>query len=67
VVAQCGTSFEPIANSVDRSAVDPALITNDCGLPVVKYAYILVYNAESFPDKQPTSTADFFDKAVSMK
>lgn len=61
VMAQCGKLYEPIANSINRAAVDPALITNDCGLPVVKYAFILAYNAESFPDKEPTSTADFFD------
>ena len=61
VIPNCGELFEPIVDTVDRSAIDPALITNDCGVPVVKFAWILAYNADAYPNGGPTSTADFFD------
>ncbi len=54
----CGTVFMPI--QIDRSQLDPTLITNKCGVPVVKFSSVLAYNAKSFP-KGPTSVADFFD------
>ena len=58
VDANCGTVFMEVA--IDRSQLNPALDTNKCGVPVVKFSFVLAYNAAKFPEP-PTSVADFFD------
>lgn len=54
----CGTVFLPV--QLDRSQIDPALDSNKCGVPVVKFSFVLAYNAKTL-GKAPTSVADFFD------
>lgn len=54
----CGTVFQEV--NIDRSQLDPALDENKCGVPVVKFSYVLAYNAAKFKTP-PTSVADFFD------
>ncbi len=58
VDAGCGTVFQEA--KIDRSQLDPALDKNKCGVPVVKFSYVLAYNAKKF-ETAPTSVADFFD------
>lgn len=58
VDANCGTVFMEV--SIDRSQLNPALDTNKCGVPVVKFSFVLAYNAAKFPEA-PTSVADFFN------
>jgi putative spermidine/putrescine transport system substrate-binding protein len=53
----CGTLYEEIPD-VDRSQIAPEYITNDCGVPVVKFSFVLAYNATKFPSA-PTSLGDF--------
>ncbi len=60
VDANCGTVFAQV--SIDRSQLDPALDSNRCGVPVVKFSFVLAYNAKKFPTA-PTSVGDFFDIA----
>ncbi|VBB13443.1 extracellular solute-binding protein [Burkholderia stabilis] len=54
----CGKVFVPL--NIDRSQIDPALDSNKCGVPVVKFSYVLAYNSKAFPTP-PSSVADFFD------
>lgn len=58
VDAGCGTIFQEA--KIERSQLDPALDKNRCGVPVVKFSYVLAYNAKKF-ETAPTSVADFFD------
>lgn len=58
VDANCGTIFQEV--QIDRSELNPALDTNKCGVPVVKFSYVLAYNAAKFAEA-PTSVADFFN------
>lgn len=58
VDAGCGTTFVPV--QIDRSQLDPALDSNKCGVPVVKFSLVLAYNSKAFA-VPPTSVADFFD------
>lgn len=60
VDANCGAVFAKV--EIDRSQINPAYNTNKCGVPVVKFSYVLAYNAKKYP-KPPTSVADFFDVA----
>lgn len=57
----CGTLYEAIPD-VDRSQIDPQYITNDCGVPIVKFSIVLAYNATKFPTP-PTSVGDFVNTA----
>jgi putative spermidine/putrescine transport system substrate-binding protein len=59
VTAECGTLFQH-SPQVDRSKLEPKLVTNDCGIPVSQVAAVLVYNAKAYRTA-PTSWADFFD------
>lgn len=54
----CGTVFQEA--KIDRSQLDPALDRNKCGVPVVKFSYVLAYNSAKFKIA-PTKVADFFD------
>ena len=58
VDANCGTVFQDV--KIDRSQLNPALDTNKCGVPVVKFSFVLAYNAKKFAEA-PTSVADFFN------
>ena len=58
VDANCGTVFQEV--QIDRAQLNPALDTNTCGVPVVKFSYVLAYNSAKYPEG-PTSVADFFD------
>jgi putative spermidine/putrescine transport system substrate-binding protein len=58
VDAGCGTVFEKV--QIDRSQINPALDSNACGVPVVKFSFVLAYNAKKFAEA-PKSVADFFD------
>ena len=58
VDANCGTMFEKV--KIDRSQLNPKLDTNQCGVPVVKFSYVLAYDATKYPTA-PTSVAAFFD------
>jgi putative spermidine/putrescine transport system substrate-binding protein len=55
----CGTLFEKIPD-VDRSQIDPNFITNDCGVPVVKFSFVLGYNKDKYPTP-PDSIGDFIN------
>lgn len=60
-MAECGELFEPL----DKSRINTAGITPDeiteCGVPVLKSAFLLVYNADTYGDNPPRSWADFYD------
>ena len=58
VDSDCGTVFEKV--QIDRSQINPKLDTNRCGVPVVKFSYVLAYNAKKYSEA-PTSVADFFN------
>jgi putative spermidine/putrescine transport system substrate-binding protein len=58
VDAGCGTAFMEV--QIDRSQLNKSLDTNKCGVPVVKFSYVLAYNAKKYPEA-PTSVADFFN------
>ncbi|QJP14806.1 extracellular solute-binding protein [Starkeya sp. ORNL1] len=58
VDANCGAVFKQV--EIDRSQLSPTYDTNKCGVPVVKFSYVLAYNAKKYPTP-PTSVADFFD------
>jgi putative spermidine/putrescine transport system substrate-binding protein len=57
VDANCGTVFMQV--NINRSELNPAYDTNKCGVPVVKFSFVLAYNAKKFPTA-PTSVGDFF-------
>ncbi|WP_051793001.1 extracellular solute-binding protein [Amycolatopsis jejuensis] len=52
----CGTLYEKIPD-VDRSAIEPKFVTNECGVPVVKFSFVLAYNSNKYP-KPPVSVGD---------
>lgn len=54
----CGTIFQEV--QIDRSQLNKALDTNKCGVPVVKFSFVLAYNAKKFA-AAPSSVADFFN------
>ncbi|MBW0370814.1 extracellular solute-binding protein [Ensifer adhaerens] len=58
VDANCGTTFQVV--DINRSQLDPALDRNKCGVPVVKFSFVLAYNAAKYKEP-PTKVADFFD------
>jgi putative spermidine/putrescine transport system substrate-binding protein len=60
VDVNCGTVFMKV--DIDRSQLNPAYDKNKCGVPVVKFSFVLAYNAKKFPTP-PTSVADFFNIA----
>lgn len=55
--SECGKLFEKIPD-VDRSQIDPKFITNECGVPIIKFSFILGYNKDKYPTP-PTSIGDF--------
>jgi putative spermidine/putrescine transport system substrate-binding protein len=62
-VAKCDVLFEKLDKSrINTAGLDPAQVT-DCGVPVLKSAFLLVYNADKYGDRPPQSWADFYDTA----
>ncbi|MHA6617706.1 extracellular solute-binding protein [Pseudonocardia sp. DLS-67] len=60
-VAKCDVLFEKLDKSrINTAGLDPAQVT-DCGVPVLKSAFLLVYNADKYGDNPPQSWADFYD------
>lgn len=60
-VAKCDVLFEKLDMSrIDTAGLDPAL-TTECGVPVLKSAFLLVYNADKYGDRPPRSWKDFYD------
>jgi putative spermidine/putrescine transport system substrate-binding protein len=58
VDANCGDMFVEV--EIDRSELNSDLDTNACGVPVVKFSFVLAYNASLY-DTAPTSIGDFFN------
>lgn len=58
VDGNCGTVFAKV--TINRKEINPAYNTNACGVPVVKFSYVLGYNSKKFA-KAPASVADFFN------
>jgi putative spermidine/putrescine transport system substrate-binding protein len=62
-VAKCDVLFEKLDMSrINTEGLDPAL-TSECGVPVLRSAFLLVYNADKYGDRPPQSWADFYDTA----
>nr|WP_245645204.1 extracellular solute-binding protein [Pseudonocardia acaciae] len=62
-LAKCDVLFERLDMSrIHTDALDPDLVT-PCGVPVLKSAFVLVYNADKYRDHPPRSWADFYDPA----
>jgi putative spermidine/putrescine transport system substrate-binding protein len=53
----CGTLYEKIPD-IDRSQIDPKYVTNECGVPIVKFSFVLAYNSKKYKTA-PTSIGDF--------
>jgi putative spermidine/putrescine transport system substrate-binding protein len=60
VDAGCGTVFAKV--DIDRSQLNSVYDKNKCGVPVVKFSYVLAYNSAKYPNP-PKSVADFFNFA----
>jgi putative spermidine/putrescine transport system substrate-binding protein len=58
VDAGCGAMFMEL--QIDRSQLNKSLDTNTCGVPVVKFSFVLAYNSKKYPEA-PASVADFFN------
>ncbi|MFM8895157.1 MAG: extracellular solute-binding protein [Actinomycetales bacterium] len=54
---ECGKLFEKIPD-VDRSQIDPKFLTNECGVPIIKFSFILGYNKDKYPNG-PAGIGDF--------
>jgi putative spermidine/putrescine transport system substrate-binding protein len=57
----CGTLFEPIPESFDRSHVEPKYMTGKCAIPQSVPVFLVMYDKTLYGDTPPTSCADFFD------
>jgi putative spermidine/putrescine transport system substrate-binding protein len=59
--AECDVLFERLDMSrLHTEGLDTSLVT-DCGVPVLRSAFLLVYNADKYGNNPPTSWADFYD------
>ncbi|MGH3519723.1 MAG: ABC transporter substrate-binding protein [Haloechinothrix sp.] len=45
---------------IDTSLVKPEMVS-DCAVPVLEYAFTIGYNTDAFPERHPTTWAEFFD------
>lgn len=62
-VAKCDVLFEKLDFSrIDtaRLGLDPKTVT-ECGVPVLRSWFVLVYNADTYKGRVPTSWKDFYD------
>jgi len=61
-IQNCGTYLEPIdpgkIESLEQLPEDGVL---ECGIPLDKFGFVLVYDHDTFSANAPTSWADFFD------
>ena len=57
----CGTLYEKRSDAVDVSEIDPALLADECGVPIIMQTLAVVYNKAEFGDDPPTSITDFLD------
>lgn len=58
---QCGVLYKKRPADFDISQVDPKLVIDDCGVPVIKQTVALVYNKKLFGSDPPTSMKDFLN------
>jgi len=57
----CGELFEKVDRSVvDLSQIPEGLVSDECMIPAIIYADIMVYDADKYPEA-PQSWKDFFD------
>lgn len=61
-VQQCGTLLQPLNTElVDLSGIDPALVQDECGAPLLTYSTAIYYNTDKFGADGPDTCAAFFD------
>lgn len=59
--AYCGELYEELDSpQLDRSQF-PEGTTGDCFVPTYRFANVFSYNADLYPDEQPSRIEDFFD------
>ncbi len=57
----CGTYFEKLdLSKIATDQFEPGSVS-DCAVPAERFALLFVYNNASYPDKPPTSLADFLN------
>lgn len=61
VDANCGSMFLEV--QIDRSQLNPKLDTNKCGVPVVKFSYVLAYNSKKYTKHRHPSRISSTPKA----
>lgn len=59
IAKDCGTLYQPL-KGVELDEIQDEYLTNDCGVPVVKFSNVLVYDPAAFA-QAPTAVSDFFD------
>jgi putative spermidine/putrescine transport system substrate-binding protein len=57
----CGTIYEERSPDIDISNIDPAFLSDECGVPIMVQTIGLVYNKDKFGDDPPTKITDFMD------
>jgi len=62
IAQDCGTLYEPL-KGVALDEIQADYVTNECGVPVVKFSNVLVYDPTKF-GTAPTKVSDFFDTAT---
>ena len=61
-VQQCGELLQPLdTDIVDLSGVDPALVQDECGAPLLTYSTAIYYNTDTYPEDGPDTCEEFFD------
>lgn len=61
-VQQCGKLLQPLNTElVDLSGVDPKLIQDECGAPLLTYSTAIYYNTKTYGEDGPDTCAAFFD------
>jgi putative spermidine/putrescine transport system substrate-binding protein len=59
----CGELFQKLPEDLQNYPNVLPGFGNECGIPSVGYANIMLYNTKTFPNGGPQSWADFFDTA----
>ena len=57
----CGELFEELPADLQNYPNVISDFENECGIPSVGYANLMLYNTDTFPDGGPQNWADFFD------
>ena len=61
-VQNCGELLLPLDKDiVDLDGVDPDLVQDECGAPLLTYSTAIYYNTETFPNDGPDTCKEFFD------